>query len=161
MEVNDLIPPYRTRRRSSNRPGWLQNPMSEYQTIGIAVRGLGESGHNIRLLPPSADSLHPPVIPLPAALYISDELIFESSMRGTTLPQIFHPLGKAGSSEGKHVRGSRSEFANRLAHAARLVPAFDNPPNANFQLTANKREMRLAMRIRVTTRSDLFEERAH
>jgi hypothetical protein len=68
-------------------------------------------------------------------------------------------LGKAGSSEGKHVRGSPSEFANRLAHAARLVPAFDNPPNANFQLIANEREMRLAMRIRVTTRSDLFEER--
>jgi hypothetical protein len=39
------------------------------------------------------------------------------------------------------------------------VPAFDNPPNANFQLTANEREMRLAMRIRVNTRADLFEER--
>ena len=27
--------------------------------------------------PPSADSAHPPVIPLPVALYVSDELIFE------------------------------------------------------------------------------------
>jgi len=26
---------------------------------------------------PSADSAHPPVIPLPVALYVSDELIFE------------------------------------------------------------------------------------
>ena len=27
--------------------------------------------------PPSADSARPPVIPLPVALYVSDELIFE------------------------------------------------------------------------------------
>ena len=27
--------------------------------------------------PPSADSAQPPVIPLPVALYVSDELIFE------------------------------------------------------------------------------------
>jgi len=27
--------------------------------------------------PPSADSAHPPVIPLPVALYVSGELIFE------------------------------------------------------------------------------------
>jgi len=27
--------------------------------------------------PPSADGTHPPVIPLPVALYVSDELIFE------------------------------------------------------------------------------------
>ena len=27
--------------------------------------------------PPSADSIRPPVIPLPIALYVSDELIFE------------------------------------------------------------------------------------
>jgi len=27
--------------------------------------------------PPSADSAHPPVIPLPVALYVSDEPIFE------------------------------------------------------------------------------------
>jgi len=39
------------------------------------------------------------------------------------------------------------------------VPAFDNPPNADFHLIANEQEMRMAMRIRVTTRADLFEER--
>ena len=27
--------------------------------------------------PPSADRAHPPLIPLPVALYVSDELIFE------------------------------------------------------------------------------------
>jgi len=39
------------------------------------------------------------------------------------------------------------------------VPAFDNPPNVDFHLIANEQEMRMAMRIRVTTRADLFEER--
>ena len=39
------------------------------------------------------------------------------------------------------------------------MPAFDNPPNADFHLIANEQEMRMAMRIRVTTRADLFEER--
>ncbi len=39
------------------------------------------------------------------------------------------------------------------------MPAFNDPPNADFHLIANGREMRMAMRIRVTTRADLFEER--
>jgi len=39
------------------------------------------------------------------------------------------------------------------------VPAFHDPPNADFHLIANGREMRMAMRIRVTTRADLFEKR--
>jgi len=39
------------------------------------------------------------------------------------------------------------------------VPAFHGPPNADFHLIANEQEMRMAMRIRVTTRADLFEER--
>jgi len=39
------------------------------------------------------------------------------------------------------------------------VPAFHDPPNADFHLIANGREMRMAIRIRVTTRADLFEER--
>jgi hypothetical protein len=68
-------------------------------------------------------------------------------------------LGEARSSEGKRAKGSTSEFPNGLAHAPRLVPAFNDPPNADFNRIANEREMRMAMRIRVTTRADLFEER--
>jgi hypothetical protein len=37
--------------------------------------------------------------------------------------------------------------------------AFLDPPDTDFHLIANKREMRMAMRIRVTTRADLFEKR--
>ena len=39
------------------------------------------------------------------------------------------------------------------------MSAFDNPLNADFHLIANKCEMRITMRIRVTTRADLFEKR--
>ena len=75
------------------------------------------------------------------------------------MPQIFDPLGKIRSRKGKCPRGSRSESPIGFAHTPRLVPAFDNPPNADFHLIANEQEMRMAMRIRVTTRADLFEER--
>jgi hypothetical protein len=39
------------------------------------------------------------------------------------------------------------------------VPVFLDPPDADFHLIADGREMRMAMRIRVTTRADLFEKR--
>ena len=39
------------------------------------------------------------------------------------------------------------------------MPAFNKPPNADFHLIATELEVRMAMRIRVTTRADLFEER--
>jgi hypothetical protein len=39
------------------------------------------------------------------------------------------------------------------------VPAFHDPPAADFHLIAKRGEMRIAMRIRVTTRADLFEKR--
>jgi len=39
------------------------------------------------------------------------------------------------------------------------VHAFLDPPDADFYLIANCREMRMAMRIRVTTKADLFEKR--
>jgi hypothetical protein len=39
------------------------------------------------------------------------------------------------------------------------VPAFSNPPNKDFNLIPKQAEMSMAMRIRVTTRADLFETR--
>ncbi len=39
------------------------------------------------------------------------------------------------------------------------MPAFKDPFNADFHRIANESEMRMAMRIHVTTRADLFEER--
>ena len=39
------------------------------------------------------------------------------------------------------------------------MPAFNDPPNADFNLIPNERETRMAMRIRVITRADLFEKR--
>ena len=39
------------------------------------------------------------------------------------------------------------------------MSAFDDPPDEDFHLITNEWEMRMAMRIRVTTRADLFEER--
>jgi hypothetical protein len=75
------------------------------------------------------------------------------------VPQIFDPFGEVRSNGRKRTRGSTSEFPNGFVHTPRLVPAFYDPPNADFHLIAIGWEMRIAMRIRVTTRADLFEER--
>jgi len=56
--------------------------------------------------PPLGNGASPPVIPLPVALYVSDELILSSMTGGTALPQISDPLGEARSSEGKRALGN-------------------------------------------------------
>jgi hypothetical protein len=48
IEVSD----WRTHRRPPNQPGRRQDSVPEWQAIGIAVRGLRESGHECRLLAP-------------------------------------------------------------------------------------------------------------
>ena len=48
IEVSDWLIEHD--RRSSNQSWWCQDSVPERQTIGIAVRGLRESGHDIRLL---------------------------------------------------------------------------------------------------------------
>ena len=84
--------------------------------------------------PASADSARAPVIPLPVALYVSDELIFELYDGGQPGRQIFDPLGQARANERKRARGTESPSG--FAHTPRLVPAFHDPPNADFHLIA-------------------------
>jgi hypothetical protein len=86
--------------------------------------------------PAPSDSTRPPVIPLPVALYVSGELIYELYDGGQ--PQIFDPLGEAHSHERKRARGSPSKFPNGIANTPRLVPAFKDPPNADLKLIANE-----------------------
>ena len=86
-------------------------------------------------LPRPADRARPPMIPLPVALYVSGELIFELYDGERPVPEILDPLGVARSSEGKRARGS-SEFPNGLRPTPRLVPAFHAPPDADFHLIA-------------------------
>ena len=88
--------------------------------------------------PPSADSARPPVIPLPVALYVSDELIFELYDGGQPCRRFSIRWERLVPIEGKRARGSPSEFPNGLAHTPRLVPAFNDPPNADFHLIANE-----------------------
>lgn len=88
--------------------------------------------------PSSADSALPPVIPLPVALYVSDELIFELYDGGQPSRRFSDPLGKARSNDRKRARGSRSEFPNGPRDTPRSVPAFHDPPNADFHLIANE-----------------------
>ena len=49
--------------------------------------------------PAPLDLARPPVIPLPTALYVSGELIFELYERGTDQTQIFDSLGQVGSTK--------------------------------------------------------------
>ena len=67
--------------------------------------------------PPSADSPRPPVIPLPIALYVSGELIFELYDGGQPTRRIFDPLGQARASEGKRARGGTRVPKRVCAHA--------------------------------------------
>ena len=48
IEVSDSLIEHD--RRTPNRVGWCQDSVPERQAIGIAVRGLRESWHDIRLL---------------------------------------------------------------------------------------------------------------
>jgi hypothetical protein len=65
--------------------------------------------------------------------YATEDYAYEESeAQETNLPQIFDPLGEAPSSEGKRARSSPSEFPNGVAHTARLVPAFTDPPTRTF-----------------------------
>jgi hypothetical protein len=77
--------------------------------------------------PASAEYPRARVIPLPITLYVSGDLIFQRYERGTVLPQIFDPLGKARSRDGKRARDWQAEFPNRHAHTPRLAPAFERP----------------------------------
>ena len=51
--------------------------------------------------PPSADSPRPSVIPLPIALYVSGELVFELYEGGSPGRRILDPLGEVRSDDRK------------------------------------------------------------
>jgi len=69
--------------------------------------------------PPSADSIRPPVIPLPIALYVCGELIFELYDGGQPSRR-FRSVGQARANERKRARGTES--TSGFAHTPRLVP---------------------------------------
>ena len=85
--------------------------------------------------PVPADSARPPVIPLPVALYVSEELIFELYDGGQPCRRFsiswerFIPTKE----NGPEAQSPQSGFA----HTPRLVPAFHDPPDADFHLIAN------------------------
>ena len=84
--------------------------------------------------PVPADSARPPVIPLPVALYVSEELIFELYDGGQPCRRFSISWERFIPDERKRARGT--EFPKGFAHTPRLVPAFHDPPDADFHLIA-------------------------
>jgi hypothetical protein len=62
----------------------------------------------------------------------------ESWSNGPVEGHINRKLGEARSNEGKQAGGRPAELVNWLAQTPRLVPAFDNSPNADFHLIGNE-----------------------
>jgi hypothetical protein len=85
--------------------------------------------------PPSADDPRRPlVIPLPIALYVSGELIFELYDGGQPCRRFFDSLGKAHAKDRR--RAGDKEIPSGFADTPRLVPAFHDPPDTDFHLIA-------------------------
>ena len=66
--------------------------------------------------PPSADSARAPVIPLPVALYVSDELIFELYDGGQPCRRFSIRWERLVPMKENGPGAAPSEFPNRLAH---------------------------------------------
>ena len=70
--------------------------------------------------PVPADSARPPVIPLPVALYVSDELIFELYDGGQPSRRFLIRWERLVPGEGKRGRGSPSEFPQRACAQTKI-----------------------------------------
>jgi len=87
--------------------------------------------------PPSAASARAPAIPLPVALYVSDELIFELYDGGQPCRRFSIGWERLVPAKEREPEAVPAEFPNGHAHTPRLAPAFQDPPNANIHLISN------------------------
>jgi len=86
--------------------------------------------------PPHADRV--PLIPLPIALYVSAGLVFELYDGGQPYRRFSIRWERLVPTKESQPEPAPSESASGLAHTATLIPVFDKPLTANFQLIANE-----------------------
>jgi len=85
--------------------------------------------------PPSADRARASVIPLPIALYVSDELIFELYDGGQPCRRFSIRWERLVPAKETRQRQPLRVPKRTCAHTR--MPAFHDPPNADFHLIAN------------------------
>ena len=85
--------------------------------------------------PAPSDCSRTLVIPLPVARYVSGELIFELYDGGQPCPAAsFRSVGRDSCQRKKTSQGQRDP--KRFCGHTKIVPAFQDPPEADFQLIA-------------------------